>query len=92
MRPGLYLLSKSEALNPVVTNAVPTHDARVVSSYVTDHLLSVKRMNEASVEDRFRFDGQSVATNALTWTPASRSCLFDFVGEGVHTAEVLTNR
>lgn len=81
-----------KSLSPVVTNCVPAHDARVSVSNVTVQLKFSEPMDETSVKSAFRFNGQSVSSGSLTWTPSTRELSFSTnVTDGVHTIEVLTN-
>ncbi|MCU0770666.1 MAG: alpha-amylase family glycosyl hydrolase [Verrucomicrobia bacterium] len=78
-------------LSPVVTNAVPAHDERVLSSNLTVRLKFSEPMDEASLKAAFRHNGQAVSPAALTWDAPTRELSYTVaVGEGIHTAEVLS--
>ncbi len=86
------LQSNLQPLSPVVTNVVPGHDQRVTSSPVGIQLQFSDGMDETALKGAFRYDGQAVASTALTWNPSSRTLTCSLPAtDGIHTIEVLTN-
>jgi len=81
-----------KALNPVVTNVYPAHDARVSAGADTVKIQFSEAMDGASVTNAFRYDGKRVAASALTWNGTTRELSYSAtITEGIHTIEILTN-
>ena len=86
------LQSNLKALNPVVTNVVPAHDARYIGTNAVLRLQFSEPMDESSVKDAFRYDGLPVAAAQLSWNPATRELTFtNSTSDGIHVIEVTTN-
>jgi len=84
--------SNLQALSPVVTNAVPAHDARFVGTSAVLKVQFSEAMNEASVKGAFYYDGQPVSPADLSWNAATRELSFATnVADGIHVIEVTTN-
>jgi glycosidase len=84
--------SNLKALNPVVTNVVPAHDARLIGSNAVLRVQFSDSMDEASVKGAFCYDGQPIAAAALSWNPATRELTFsNSISDGIHVIEVTTN-
>jgi len=86
------LQSNLQALNPVITNVVPKHDARVLTSNVVLRVQFSEPMDETAVKGAFLYDGLPVAGAALDWNSATRELTFsNSVTDGIHLVEVTTN-
>ena len=81
-----------KALNPVVTNVVPAHDARFIGSNAVLRVQFSDSMDEASVKGAFCYDGRPVTPTALNWNPATRELTYsNSISDGIHVIEVTTN-
>lgn len=86
------LQSNLQALNPVVTNVVPAHDARLIGSNAVLPVQFSAPMDETSVKGAFCYGGQPVAPAALNWNPSTRELTFsNSITDGIHVIEVTTN-
>ncbi|MHC1748601.1 MAG: alpha-amylase family glycosyl hydrolase [Cellulosilyticaceae bacterium] len=81
-----------QSLDPVVTNVTPEHDTRVYSDTETISITFSEDMDENSVKHAFKYDGNSVSSNALSYDAANRTLTYSAnVADGIHSVEISEN-
>ncbi|MBP7829489.1 MAG: hypothetical protein KA248_06190 [Kiritimatiellae bacterium] len=80
-----------QKLDPVVISVTPKHDERVSGSTANIGLTFSEDMDASSVMGAFRYDGQPVAANLLTYNASTRTLVYNNapVQDGIRTVEVL---
>ncbi len=82
--------SNHQALDPVVTDVSPAHDARAEAGTVSIALRFSEDMDEASVKQAFRINGHAVPATDLDWDAGQRRLTYAAsVGEGIHVVRML---
>ncbi len=79
-----------QALDPVVTDVGPRHDTRADAGTVSVTLRFSEDMDEDSVKQAFRFNGQPVPAADLGWDASERRLTYTTtVGDGIHVVQLL---
>ncbi|WP_273328031.1 alpha-amylase family glycosyl hydrolase [Vallitalea guaymasensis] len=81
-----------QSLDPVVTSVTPEHDNRVNSDTQTISVKFSKEMDENSVKDAFRYDGNTVSASDLSYDSNNKTLTYvTNVNDGIHSVEILEN-